>query len=202
MTRENDTPTWAPRVKQHKIRRLYEDDALGIYDENLINDVGFGLLARCQSFIAANEAREGRAHCPRCGRTVEHTGHKEDLMRCPCGWQLTWGEYFETIQHKQLSGAEPVLRQFQDFVERFPSARTAAEKVLSIDQLLHGFHWYYKTNEPARPVAVNLIQGRLQQVIEFLDSLIYSEKSTPGAKENKAEWDQHISTARGWKRNE
>ena len=67
-----------------------------------------------------------------------------------------------------------------------------------IDRLLHSFHWYYKTNEPTRPVAVNLIEGRLRQVIGFLDNLSYGEKSTPGTKDNKASWDKNIQPARGW----
>ena len=47
-------PRWAPRVRRSKIRRLYETDALGIYDDELIDDVGYALLARCRSFLAAS----------------------------------------------------------------------------------------------------------------------------------------------------
>ena len=47
---------WEPRVPKRKIRLLYETDAKGIYDEELIDDVGFALLARCQSFREAMEA--------------------------------------------------------------------------------------------------------------------------------------------------
>ncbi len=57
-------PSWAPRVPQHKIRQLYLDDAQGIYDDALIADVGYGLLARCGSFLAANEAARGPGHLP------------------------------------------------------------------------------------------------------------------------------------------
>ena len=52
-------PTWAPRVPKALIRRFYETDAKGIYDEELIDEVGYALLARCQSFITANLARAG-----------------------------------------------------------------------------------------------------------------------------------------------
>lgn len=190
-------PTWAPRVTQEEIRRLYETDAKGIYDEDLINSVGYGLLARCESFIDANEARSGRARCPCCASIVVHD-HK--LLRCDCGWKLTWGEYFKTIQHVQLSGAEPVLEQFRTFVKEFPSARTPQEKTLAIDSLVHGFHWYYKTNGPTRPVAVNLIEGRMSEVVAFLDSLTYDGKSTPGTRENYAEWDKNIDVNRDWYR--
>ena len=191
-------PQWAPRISQTKIRRLYEMDALGIHDEELIDDVGYTLRARCQSFLEANEAVHGRAICPVCGRGVPHRGDKAKVLHCEqCGWELTWGEYFETIQHRQLSGAEPVLELFCAFVRHFPSARTPQEKMVLIDQLIHGFHWSL-THDPTRPVAVNLIQGRLGEVIAFLDSLSYGEASTPGTKEQREEWVTNSQNVRNW----
>ena len=47
-------------------------------------------------------------------------------------------------------------------------------------------------------MAINLIEGRLGDVMDFLDSLTYGEMSTPGTQENKAEWDINIQTTRGW----
>ena len=189
-------PTWAPRVKQHKIRRLYETDAQGIYDLDLIHEVGYGLLARCESFITANRAREGELPCPECGQIVQ----RKELLCCPCGWTLPWADYFKTIQHKQLSGAEPVLEQFREFVSAFPAARTPREKMLLIDRLIHGFHYYYKTSDPTRPVAVNLIEGRLSDVVAFLDRLTYGAKGTPGMREIYEEWDKNIEANRNWYR--
>jgi len=198
MNSTKDIPRWAPRVTQREVRRFYETDARGIYDEDIINELGYGLFARCESFINAVEATRGKARCPRCASIIEHTCRKEELLRCACGWELTWGEYFKTIQHRQLSGAEPVLEQFRAFVEAFPSARTPQEKVLLIDRLIHGFHWYYKTKGPTRPVAVNLIEGRMSEVVAFLDSLTYGEKSTPGTMENREEWNRNIEVNREW----
>jgi hypothetical protein len=195
-----ELPVWAGRVPQWKLRKLYETDAKGIHDEELIDEVGYGLLARCESFILANEVRGGTLPCPCCSAQVEHTHRKEDVLSCDCGWELTWGEYFKTIQHKQLSGAEPVLRQFGEYVRHFPKARTPRERMVLIDQLIHGFHSYYRgVGNPTRPVAINLIGGRLSEVINFLDSLTYGPGSTPGTREAKAEWDRNITTARGWR---
>ena len=196
MSCSNRLPTWAPRLPQALIRRFYETDARGVYDEELIAEVGYALLARCESFIAANRARAGELPCPECAKPVP----REEVLRCPCGWELPWADYFKTIQHKQLSGAEPVLTEFRQFVRAFPSARTAREKVLLIDRVIHCFHWYSKGNVsgPTRPVAVNLIEGRLAEVVAFLDSLTYGEKSTPGTGENLAEWNQNIDANRGW----
>ena len=196
MTTSNRVPTWAPRVAQIKILQLYETDAQGIYDLDLIDEVGYSLLARCESFITANRAREGELPCPECGQTVR----REENLHCPCGWTLPWADYFKTIQHRQLSGAEPVLEQFQDFVDTFPGARTPQAKMLLIDRLIHGFHWYAKMGGPTRPVAVNLIEGRLSVVVAFLDRLTYGDKSTPGTRETYAEWDKGIDANRDWYR--
>lgn len=198
MMNSRDIPKWAPRVTQREIRRLYETDAKGIHDEELIDEVGCGLMVRCQSFLDANEARAGRARCPRCSAVVAHAGQKEELLCCPCGWELTWGEYFKTIQHVQLSGVEPVLGLFRDYIRGFSAARTPQEKMLAIDRLIHGFHWYYKTNSPTRPVAVNLIEGRLSEVVAFLDELTYSDKSSPGTRERYAEWNANIEVNSDW----
>jgi ribosomal protein L37AE/L43A len=191
-------PEWAPRVAQAKIRRLYELDALGIHDEDLLDEVGYALLARCRSFITANQAVAGQATCPVCGGGIAHNRGKEEVLHClACGWELTWGAYFATIQHRQLSGAEPVLTLFGEFVTRFPAAATPAEKMLAIDNLIHGFHWYQKFG-PTRPVAVNLIEGRLGEVIAFLDRLSLGPESTPGIQEKHAEWEEKSQNARGW----
>jgi len=200
MTKYRTIPKWAPRVSRQEIRRLYETDARGIYDEDLIDEVGYGLLARCQSFIEANEARAGKACCPRCSVIIEHGQRKEEILCCACGWELSWGEYFKTIQHVQLSGAEPVLETFRAFVNTFPKMRTPREKMLAIDRLIHRFHWSYKTDAPTRPVAVNLIEGSLNKVVEFLDQLTYGDKSTSGTMENYAEWDENINVNRTWYR--
>ena len=180
----NRLPTWAPRVPKKKIRQFYENDAKGIYDDELIDDLGYALLARCESFLAANHAWHGEVPCPECITLVPI----EEILRCSCGWQLPWEEYFGTIQHKQLSGGEEVLEPFRDFVKRFPRARTLRKKTLLIDQLIHRFHWNGKRGCYSRPVVVNLIEGRMSTVMALLDELAYSENSTPRTRENQAKW--------------
>ena len=41
-----DRPIWAGRIPRQKIAELYAKDAQGIRDEELINEVGIGLLVR------------------------------------------------------------------------------------------------------------------------------------------------------------
>lgn len=195
-----ELPQWAPRVEKEKIRRLYELDAAGMPDDELLDDVGWALLARCESFIAACRAsQQGEAPCARCGEIVHHNRGKEEILRCgKCGWELPWADYFATIQHKQLSGAEPVLDLFAEFVRVFPNAASPREKMFRIDRLLNGFHYWAKAEQDTRPVAVNLIQGKLPDVIEFLDSLSRGENSTPGVVENHTEWVRRSQWVRGF----
>ena len=198
MARLRITPSWAPRVPQYKIRQLYEDDARGMQDDELIDDVGYALLARCLSFLEANEAAGGRVACPVCSQTVSHSGSKDEMLRCTqCKWELSWREYSATFQHKQLSGAEPVLVLFRDFARRFPQAGNAREKMILIDELVHGFHWHQK-NGCTRPVAINLIEGRLAEVIAFLDNLTYGEASTPETEGTRAQWARNSQYVRTW----
>jgi ribosomal protein L37AE/L43A len=191
-------PQWAPRVPKSKIKRLYDLDAKGIYDWALIDDVGYSLRSRCKSFITACQATSGKASCPVCETIIPHQWDKSEILVCRnCDWQLTWGEYFATIQHKQLSGAEPVLELFQEFVDAYPKAKNEREKMIHIDRLLHGFHWHINYG-PTRPVAINLLEGRLRDVILFLDQLSYGPGSTIGIVEQKVEWDRRCRNARGW----
>ena len=63
--------------------------------------------------------------------------------------------------------------------------------------IIHGFHWHQKYG-PTRPVGVNLIEGRLGEVIAFLDSLSYGEGSTLGVKEKQEEWVTNSQNVRNW----
>lgn len=67
MTDPDSLPEWAPRVPQWKICRLYENNAVGLYDDELIDDVAYTLFARCRSFITACEAT---VRLPRAGHRV------------------------------------------------------------------------------------------------------------------------------------
>jgi len=192
-------PEWAPRVKPGKVKQLYELDAKGIYDEELIDDVGWALHARCMSFIQAVQATRGEAVCPVCSAIVRHDLKPDEMLSCTaCGWQATWKAYFSTIQHKQLSGANPVLDLFREYTEKFLKAKNLREKMFLIDRLLTGFHYYGKTT--TRPVAVNLIHAPLTEVIRFLDELSLGDRSTPGLKENRQEWVEKSQNARRWMR--
>jgi hypothetical protein len=84
-------------VAPQRILRLYRTDALGIVDEEQIDDVGLALYVRCQSILRATAAHKGRVTCPHCEAMVLRAGPRRtrgQWLRCAaCKWATTWGAY-------------------------------------------------------------------------------------------------------------
>jgi hypothetical protein len=193
---------WAAKVAPGKIRRLYELDAQGIVDGELIDDVGLALHARCRSIVLVNA---GQVACPRCSavfkvaRTYRERAKGEapadpaEVVACPgCEWSTTVGEWTESWRHRELHagfGLPPI----QDYAERYPLLATPRERMLLIDRLLHQFHHNLKVHTPGRLVACNLIEGNSRQARELLDSLTYGEGSAPEVKETGEGWLRHLA---------
>jgi hypothetical protein len=190
---------WTPRVPKHKIRRLYEADAQGIVDQELLDDVGTTLFARCRDILTIKEARQGRVQCPRCARqgrqSVIERAHasgdaRDELLACPqCGWQITWGQYRLSFKRKQLHSGG-ATEAFEAYVRAYPRARTPREKMLAIDHLIHAFHYSLRQQPdlPTRPAGVNLIAGKATDVVQFLDELTYGDGTPPEVVEERAVW--------------
>jgi hypothetical protein len=186
---------WAPRVSRGKINRLYQLDAIGLVDGELIDEVGYALEARCRSILTVTDAQRGQVHCPRCarvGRTalIPHSGRPEETLNCAaCGWSTTWDAYRKTYRRKQLNSGG-ALRAFQEYLDAFPRARTARKKMLAIDRLIHEFHYSLRDRpeEPTRPAGVNLIDGTMAQVIALLDRLAYGEGTAPETQVSRDRW--------------
>jgi len=188
---------WAPRVPQHSIRRLYATDALGIVDEELLDEVAYGLYSRCQSILTVTQAAEGKVQCPVCEYVIvrQNLADNQEVIRCPtCSWQIIWDQYFKSYQHKQLHGGGAV-DAFRAYVEQFPQAQAPRARMLLIDRLIHAVHWEL-TQRPTRPAAVNLIEGNMHTVSRLLEDLAYGEQSTPGMQENQAVWLDKMAVSR------
>lgn len=191
---------WSPRVPKEKLRRLYESEARGMIDEDLLEDVGLTLLLRCEDILAIEEARQGRVLCPRCmrqrskvviQRTIVSSGDpRGELLTCPtCGWQITWGAYSQSYYRKQLN-AGGATRFFAAYVKAYWAACTPVDKMLAIDRLIHEFHYSAKIrpDQPTRPAGVNLIEGNLASVITFLDELGGLTPGLPGVASTRHQW--------------
>jgi DNA-directed RNA polymerase subunit M/transcription elongation factor TFIIS len=195
---------WSSRVPKWKLRRLYESEAQGMLDEDLLEDVGLTLLLRCEDILAIEEARQGRVKCPRCAqqgaptmikRTTRSSGDpRHEVITCPtCGWQITWGEYMLSFKRKQLNSGG-ATQFFAAYVNAYAAARTPSEKMLAIDRLIHEFHYSVKVrpDQPTRPAGVNLINGNLTSVIAFLDELSGLTPGLPGIAATRQQWQDSL----------
>ncbi len=97
-----------------------------------------------------------------------------------CGWCVPWRSVLKSMQGKELV-AGAAERYFGEYLSRYPRARTAREKMLAIDGLLHEFHSSARFGD-VRPAAVNVIAGRLRDVMSLLDELA-ADGTTPGQRE-------------------
>ena len=200
MSRFPERPRWAPRVSRYKIWQLYHADASGRRDEELLDEVGWALLARARDCLIATDALHGRVKCPVCGEIIHRArnhGHpvREEKLTCPEGhWSLTWGEFHRSIRKKHLQSTG-LKTFFRDFSVQYPRAKTYQEKMILVDTLLHRYHWELE-GEVGGPGAVNLIGGTRAEVLAFLNQLTYGEQATPGLAETKARWRKIFNNAR------
>ena len=161
-------PPWAGRVPRNRIERLYESESRGILDEDLVDEVGYALLARCESILAITRGHGGTPVCPGCLKTMER---QEECIRCTeCNWSTTIEAFRNSYKKKHLHAGrmEPFI---EAYVDDFTKARNSREKMLLIDIFIHRCHGDYEETDGKRPGAINLIGGKPREVVEFLDRL-------------------------------
>jgi peptide deformylase len=163
---------WAPKLPVAKIVRLYQADATGIQDEDLLADVAWRLRERCRSILLVTTSR---VVCPGCGTEFSVRPHApatpywrppgpdDAPVPCPaCGLIVTIEEFQASIYHRELGGP---AGQCREYLEQFDAAAGYAERLLAIDRLVHAVH---RTGG----VGVrNLFEGRAKQVLTTLDEL-------------------------------
>ena len=193
---------WSSRVPRWKIKRLYETDAQGLRDDDLLEDVGFSLLQRCKDIVVIKNAKTGSVECPRCAnhgqknviernRNRHRKDVRDEVIECSsCGWKITWGEYVLSYKRKQLNAGSTEM--FEAYVKNYLAAKSAREKLFAIDRLIHEFH-HSLVNEPeipGRPVCANLLQGKLSDIVVFLNELTFG--SSPTMTATKREWQNRM----------
>ena len=190
---DNRRPSWPPRIQQAKIRRLYESEASGLLDEDLLNEVFIDLVLRCKAMLLVTTAHHGGAvQCPSCSAMIEERdrskGQEEEVRCTECGWRIVWGDYWRSYRRKQLvaGGTVPVIESFLKEGSRPTGPR---EKMLLIDRLIHVFHWE-QTEQPGRPGAKNLIQDKPDDVLTFLNDLTNSAPRDPVIQRRRAAWQE------------
>lgn len=165
---------WAPKVAQALIAQLYESDAKGIRDEDLLAKVGYALWWRAAD--VALLARSG-ARCPideteiSFGDDVPYRLAPDGSATCPaCGWMATVAEWHDSFRKTDLNGFAPFIVVY---VSKWPTARSYRDRMLLIDTLLHEVH------SSGGNLARALIEGgRHNSPHAFLDRLANSSAST------------------------
>jgi len=179
---EHKKPIWAKKVPPEKIKKVYEQDAKGIYDDELVDDVGISLLARVDSMLMVTSSNLGKALCIECRTEIPHNYNRNFLLECPkCGWSMPFGEFNDSYKGQTLHGLG-ALNELNEFVEKYPQTKTYAEKMRMIDFLIHTFHGNLQ-ERPSRPTATNVIAGSNADVAHLIFTLAYGEGSTVAAEE-------------------
>jgi len=192
---------WCKKVPQKLISHFYNQSALGIFGDELVDEVGYALYARCKSIVSVTNGFEKKyLICPTCDVGISFI---ENSFVCSCGFNATWEEFRLSYKGKQLYAAN-ALPIFIDYMKSFLKARSYVEKLIAIDVLIHSFHIknsYHNKNydiedkniEINRPTGANLIEGSLSDVILFLDRL----SAVDDYSQSKAQWRNNIERANG-----
>jgi hypothetical protein len=106
---DHDQLNWSKKVSRRDIQMLYESDAKGLLDEDLLDDVMYTIHSRvCDMFEVREAQQTGRVKCRNCGSLIPQPywmggRNKANLLQCDqCRWETTCGEYFKSYSGKDL----------------------------------------------------------------------------------------------------
>ena len=142
-------------------------------------------MARCISIIESTEAHMGKVKCPCCSTVILRKG-LEPLECTGCDWSLEWPVYHKTYKGKHLYGGG-FLPFAEAFVEDYPKARTARDRMILIDILMNRYHGEMR-DRGHRPGAIGLIGGRPGEIRRFLDDLFEGRIITDDQRRRETEW--------------
>ena len=60
--------------------------------------------------------------------------------------------------------------------------------MLLIDSLIHRFHWESENVVDGRPGATSLIEGKMKDIMAFLDGISYGDNIPPEIERTREEW--------------
>ena len=196
---------WVQRVEPSLIVRLYESDAKGFQDEDLVDEVGCAIFARAEDVITATLCVcYCKAKCPVCGEIISFDcsgGTFVVILECICGYTTTLTEYRKSFQGQKLT-AYRALYAIEKFIQQYIKAKDYSSKMLAIDLLIHTFHnelqnkgchIELQNRGYGRPIATNILYARTErQLINFLNKLAYSDNNTPGILSNREQFFSNI----------
>ena len=185
-------PTWAPRVSRPQIAKFYRSCGLGLVDEEIIDDIGFALYARCQSILTVMESMRGNVTCPNCETVIKRVrlGFNETLQCPECSWERDWNDYKNSFDGKFLNagGMKPFCIEYE---QAFRTARTPEEKMILIDTLIHRCHGEMTGGK--QPGAYAFIEGEPYDTAVFLDRLNYGDLVPEHIKAKRESWRERVA---------
>ena len=163
---------WAPRLSKNDIYRLYKSEASGLLDEELLDEVGIGFYSRCETIKQVTERL-----CPNCSAVIQGAFDSDDPARqiaCQqCQWISKWKYYHRSYKTDRIHGGR-AYPYFLAYLQQYPACKTARDKMLAIDRLIHYLHEDIDEERSVTPAAMNLVQGKRNEIREFIESLAYS----------------------------
>ena len=163
---------WSPKLSRQKLKRLYDNDAKNIRDEELLDDVGFTLFARClQGRDEGALKNNGQLKCHNC-REILQAKSRDMLMECPCGQQYIFKDYMRSFRKNNMpSGAATHI--FNAFIDDWQRVKGYSTKMALVDKLVHEFHINLNSGVKGRFVGINLIEGTKKQIGDLINELAY-----------------------------
>ncbi|MDR0286402.1 MAG: hypothetical protein LBI03_01645 [Clostridiales bacterium] len=175
---------WCKKVSRNDLLKLYQSEAKGIIDEELLDKVGYTFYIRCMQAKQTRELMEqGQILCLNCGGILSADFSKDNQpIICECGYSYTYREYRRSCNTANMPGgrAAPI---FEHFVKEWPICKDTSQKMMLIDWLIHECHVTLMSGLKGRSVCINLIEGTSKQISDLIMKLSY------GSSEGKIEFE-------------
>ena len=163
---------WSKKVSRNALLQLYQSEAKGMINNELLDEIGYTLFIRCEQARNARDLIDkNMILCLNCGLSIKCI-NKNDITICSCGYSYTYREYRRSCNSNNMPGgrAEPI---FNEFMKRWPKCKDSKSKMLLIDWLIHKCHVTLMSGELGRSVCVNLIEGTKTQISELINKLAH-----------------------------
>jgi hypothetical protein len=184
---------WAPKVRTELLVRVYQQNARGLLDGDLVDEVGWRLWERLADVVRVTT---GRVRCPVCGADFQvrrKGGRLDELRVCPgCAWSTSAVQWHRSWEHRDLNGNCP---DFEAFVSAYPRAKTSRDRMILIDGVVHALHLSAK-GEVSNFAARNFIEGSRPKIVALLEELAQGDGSAI-AEGARRRWDEARQAYRG-----
>ena len=107
---------------------------------------------------------------------------------------MDWKSYYGTFKGKQLMVNVDLTDVTRKFVSELPECKMPQAKMILIDAIIHACHaWVQKgVTYYGRPLAVNFIDGKMNQVVAFLENLPNGPDTLPEMTEQVMYWRKKV----------